>query len=211
MAKITKMEELYVELEGKTEYSEIEAVLQSATVTLLKTYMKEEGFDCTGYHIWKKSDLVETIAVALMEDIAREHADEEEAPLALDMAEEIPAPIKATSPEVKILKREIVSMKRVQLIEMVKNYAENRAVRRAILDGIKVFRSNIEKREALGLTSEGLSRAIDSAKEEYRELRREGFSLRRKLLRVMSAEEILRACKAYIALCEEKRRRHCGK
>lgn len=111
----------------------------------------------------------------------------------------------------KILKREIISMKRKQLIETVNKYAENRAVRQAILDGIKVFQRNIEKRQSLGLTSEGLTSAIHSAKEEYRELRREGFSLRRKLLRVMSASEIRRACEAYIARCEEIRRRHMRK
>ena len=68
--RITKLEELNMALEGQTERTEIEAILNRATVATLKQYVKSECFDCTGYHMWKKADFVETIAVALMEDIA---------------------------------------------------------------------------------------------------------------------------------------------
>jgi len=111
----------------------------------------------------------------------------------------------------KILKHEIISKNREEIIKMLNKYADIRGTICAIRNGIKTFRKGIRMRVKQGLPSEGLESAIHSAKEEYRELRREGFSLRWKLLRVMSASEIRRACEAYIARCEEIRRRHMRK
>ena len=81
---IKTVEELRVKLEDKTERTAIEAILNEATIPVMKGYMKEEVFDCTGYHTWKKADFVETIAVGLMEDIAREHADDEDIEMRYD-------------------------------------------------------------------------------------------------------------------------------
>lgn len=111
----------------------------------------------------------------------------------------------------KFLKHEIISKNREEIIKMLNKYADIRGTICAIRNGIKTFRKGIRMRVKQGLPSEGLESAIHSAKEEYRELRREGFSLRRKLLRVMSALEIRRACEAYITRCEEIRRRHTRK
>lgn len=88
---IKTAEELRARLDGKTERSEIEAVLNGATVGTLKSYVKEEGFDCTGYHTWKKADFVETIAVALMEDIAKENFNSEEEALIVSTQPATPA------------------------------------------------------------------------------------------------------------------------
>lgn len=287
---IKTADELRARLEGKTERGVIESILNGATVAPLKAYMKEEGFDCTGYHTWKKADFVETIAVALMEDIASEHAaenkphfvfeigkkyagklngvptvftveDYEEDVIALtaangefhscivggfiegafgksdtvtmrnskwtvsvtarDIVKEqpaeeaqvkiIPAPVKANQSEENFLKREIISQKKKEITAMLNKYAEISGTVRAIHDGIKIFRKGIKIREKQGLPIDVFTKAIKEVREKYREWRVEGFKLRLKLLRVMSASEIRRACEMYIARCERIRRRHMRK
>ena len=104
-----------------------------------------------------------------------------------------------------------ISKNEVEITAMLNKYAENRATRRAILDGVRFFRREIQKRTEKGLSSEKLPDAILSVKEEYRRLRLEGFQLRRKLLRVICAEEISQACAKYVARCREIQRRHTGK
>ncbi len=348
--------ELRARLEGKTERTAIEAILNGATVAPLKAYMKEEGFDCTGYHTWKKADFVETIAVALMEDIASEQVaankphfvfetgkkyagklngvptvftveDYEEDVIALTAAngefyscvvgyfiegafgksdtvtmrnskwtvsvtardivkeqpaeeaqvktipaparaedafpskeiirlliealeerkaetasqpealyedesysdapgdnsqpeedipeahspEETPAPVKANQSEENFLKREIISQKKKEITAMLNKYAEISGTVRAIHDGIKIFRKGIKIRKKQGLPTDTFEKAIKEVREKYREWRIEGFKLRLKLLRVMSTEEIRRACEMYIARCERIRRRHMRK
>ena len=109
------------------------------------------------------------------------------------------------------LPAENISKNEVEITAMLNKYAENRATRRAILDGVRFFRREIQKRTEKGLSSEKLPEAILSVKEEYRRLRLEGFQLRRKLLRVICAEEISQACEKYVARCREIQRRHMGK
>ena len=109
------------------------------------------------------------------------------------------------------LPAENISMKEGEITAMLNKYAENQAVRRAILDGVRLFRREIQKRTEKGLSSEGLPGAILSVKNEYRRLRLEGFQLRRKLLRVICAEEISQACAKYVARCREIKRRHMEK
>ena len=353
---IKTAEELRARLEGKTERTAIEAILNGATVAPLKAYMKEEGFDCTGYHTWKKVDFVETIAVALMEDIASEHAaenkphfvfeigkkyagklngvptvftveDYEEDVIALTAAngefhscivggfiegafgksdtvternskwtvsvtardivkeqpaeesqektipasaqaedanfskeiikllleslaerkaetasqpealyedeafsdflgdnsqpeqdipeahspEETPAPVKANQSEENFLKRETISQKKKEITAMLNKYAEINGTVRAIRDGVKTFRKCIKMGIRQGLPTNTFEKAIKEVREKYREWRIEGFKLRLKLLRVMSASEIRRACEMYIARCERIRRRHMRK
>ncbi len=111
----------------------------------------------------------------------------------------------------KILLADNISKNEGEIIAMLNKYAENRATRRAILDGVRFFRREIQKRTEKGLSSEKLPDAILSVKEEYRRLRLEGFQLRRKLLRVICAEEISQACAKYVARCCEIQRRHTGK
>ena len=62
--------------------------------------------------------------------------------------------------------------------------------------------------EKQGLPYDGLLSVIEGAKDEYHNLRREGFLLWRKLLRVMSVSEIRRACETFMARYEEEKRRH---
>ena len=104
-----------------------------------------------------------------------------------------------------------ISKNEGEITAMLNKYAENRATRRAILDGVRFFRREIKKRTEKRLSSEKLPDAILSVKGEYRRLRLEGFQLRRKLLRVICAEEISQACAKYIARCREIQRRHTGK
>ncbi len=76
--RIRGIKELYAELEGKTERTEIEAVLKSATIAILKTYMKKEGLICKGYSKWKKADFVEAIAVVSVWEMSKEQMPEPE-------------------------------------------------------------------------------------------------------------------------------------
>ena len=69
MTKIMGIEELYVALEGKTERTEIEAILSKASIATLKEYIVNEGIWHEGWSYWKKADFIETIAVALMDEI----------------------------------------------------------------------------------------------------------------------------------------------
>ncbi|MBQ6115253.1 MAG: hypothetical protein IJL11_07745 [Synergistaceae bacterium] len=104
-----------------------------------------------------------------------------------------------------------ISKNEGEITAMLNKYAENRATRRAILDGMRFFWREIQKRTEKGLSSEKLPEAILSVKKEYRRLRLEGFQLRRKLLRVICAEEISQACAKYVARCREIQRRRTGK
>ena len=94
---------------------------------------------------------------------------------------------------------------------MLNKYAEINGTVRAIHDGIKIFRKGIKIREKQGLPTDAFEKAIKEVREKYRGWRIEGFKLRLKLLRVMSAEEIRRACEMYIARCERIRRRYMRK
>lgn len=94
---------------------------------------------------------------------------------------------------------------------MLNKYAEINGTVRAIHDGIKIFRKGIKIREKQGLPTDTFEEAIKEVWEKYRKWRIEGFKLRLKLLRVMSVEEIRRACEAYMARCEEEKRRHMRK
>ncbi len=187
---IKTAEELRVKLEGKTERSEIEAVLNGATVGTLKLYVKEEGFDCTGYHTWKKADFVETIAVGLMEDIAKEHRESH-------VPDKPPAPVRRQHT--------------MRVIRLANKYAEARGTVEAILTALKIFCKGRKVRASQGLAIDGFDDAIKGMREKYREWRVEAFKLRRKLLRVMSAGEIRLACEAYTARCEEIRRGHLAR
>ena len=91
---------------------------------------------------------------------------------------------------------------------MLRKYAELPVILRAIRDGVKVFRRAIEVRTEQGLRSDNLCKAIENSKEEYRQLRIEGFRLRRKLRAAMSEAEIVKACLEYELKCDEARRRH---
>ena len=95
-----------------------------------------------------------------------------------------------------------------KLTVMLRKYAELPVILRAIRDGVKVFRRAIEVRTEQGLRSDNLRKAIENSKEEYRQLRIEGFRLRRKLRAAMSEVEIVKACLEYELKCDEARRRH---
>ena len=94
---------------------------------------------------------------------------------------------------------------------MLRKYVDRHAAVRGTLEGIKFFRRMERYQEQKGEDTAHVRKAISEIKAEYRKLRLEGFMLRRKLLVVMSAEEILHACHEFEAKCEEARRRHTGK
>ena len=109
------------------------------------------------------------------------------------------------------LKRETISKKKKEITAMVNKYAEIHALVRIIRDGIKFFLRMNQRQIQAGEDTSTSVKAICEVKKEYRKQRLEGFKLRRKLLRVMNVAEIRRACEAYIARCEEIRRRHIRK
>ncbi len=86
---------------------------------------------------------------------------------------------------------------------MLKMYAEKRALIQVIREGVKKIRRGIEICAEQGLPSEPLFGVIESVKKDYLRLRLECFRMRRKLLLVMSAAEIMNAYRAYA-------RRHNG-
>ena len=110
----------------------------------------------------------------------------------------------------ELARRESISQKRKASCELLKKYAENRAVQKAILDGVRFFRRGIEERTRAGATSESLIKAIAEVMEEYHKLRLESFRMWVKLKRLIGAAEIVRACKVYELKCREDQRRHCG-
>ena len=111
----------------------------------------------------------------------------------------------------KILKRETISQKKEEITAMLNKYAEIRGTIRVIKKGVTEIHKGIKMLEKQGQPHDELLSVIEGAKDEYRRLRREGFLLWRKLLRVMSVEEIRRVCEAFIARCEEEKRRHMRK
>jgi|GEM_PF-3484591 len=111
----------------------------------------------------------------------------------------------------KILKRETISQKKEEITAMATKYAEIRGTIRVIKKGVTEIHKGIKMLEKQGQPHDELLSVIEGAKDEYRRLRREGFLLWRKLLRVMSVEEIRRVCESYMARCEEEKRRHMRK
>lgn len=127
------------------------------------------------------------------------------------MPEEVPATVKANQSEEKFLQCRSISAKTKEITAMLNRYVEINGTVRVIHDGIKIFRKGIKIREKQGLPTDAFEKAIKEVREKYREWRIEGFKLRQKLLRVISTEEIRRACEMYIARCERIRRRHMRK
>lgn len=125
--------------------------------------------------------------------------------------EETHVPVKANQHKEKFLQCRSISAKTKEITAMLNRYAEINGTVRVIRDGIKTFRKCINMGTRQGLSVDGLVKAIKEVREKYRGWRIEGFKLRLKLLRVMSAEEIRRACEMYIARCERIRRRHMRK
>ena len=111
----------------------------------------------------------------------------------------------------KILKREAISQKKEEITAMLNKYAEISGTIRVIREGVTEIRKGIKMLEKQGQPYDGLLSVIEGAKDEYRSLRVKGFMLRLKLLRVMSAAEIRRVCEAFMARCEEEKRRHMRK
>lgn len=111
------------------------------------------------------------------------------------------------------LNRGVISVegKRLTGAGILNRYAENCGKLSAIRTGLKIFRKGILERAEGGLESEDLAYGVMVMEEEYRRLRLEGFSLRRKLLEVMCAEEIAHGCLMYELKCREMQRRHSGK
>ena len=67
----TKLEMLYANLEGKTDYAEIEEILRATPIATLKEYIKEECIPCEGWSYWKKADFVETVSADIRSEIRR--------------------------------------------------------------------------------------------------------------------------------------------
>lgn len=95
---------------------------------------------------------------------------------------------------------------------ILNRYADVCAVLPVVKRGIKLFEREIQRRAEEGTAKEKhLEDAVLSLKGEYRRLVQEGIMLKQKLLRVMSAEAIAQACRAYAEKCRANQRRHCGK
>ena len=73
------LEELYAELDGKTERTEIEAVMKEASIAVLKVYLKYEGgykaYD--GMSEWRKAEYVEAATELTMDKIDCEEVSRE--------------------------------------------------------------------------------------------------------------------------------------
>ena len=95
-----------------------------------------------------------------------------------------------------------------EITAMLNKYTEISGTIRVIKEGVTEIRKGIKMLEKQGLPYDGLLSVIEGAKDEYHNLRREGFLLWRKLLRVMSVLEIRRACETFMARYEEEKRRH---
>ncbi|MBQ3347102.1 MAG: hypothetical protein II876_04790 [Synergistaceae bacterium] len=195
-----KLEELYAELDGKTERSEIEKILSGTTVVALRRYMKQEGMSYDGSSKLRKAELVQEIADGIMEALEVERIREE------TQKDEAATPKPGVSES--SYAEEYGGEKAMKVRAMLMKYADIHATVRAIRGGIKFFQRMKEKQEASGQDGSALAKAIADVKMEYREMRLESFQLRRELLAVVSVKEILRACREFEAKCEETRRRH---